>query len=106
MRDSIVGRIALLALVGAMAGSCAPPDPYVVSLKVTPTSTSMAPGTTERFTAIATYNDGSTGDVTDMANWHSTQERVVYFRHAGEAYASGPGTASVFASYDSASDTA
>jgi len=44
----------------------------VVSVQVLPSTASIAAGTTQQFTAIATFSDGSTEDITASANWTSS----------------------------------
>lgn len=44
----------------------------VVSIQVLPGSASIAAGTSQQFTAIATYTDGSTEDITSGATWTSS----------------------------------
>ena len=50
--------------------------PALVSISVTPPSISLALGYNEQFTAIATFSDGSTQDVTQSATWASSSPAV------------------------------
>ncbi|MBS0394369.1 MAG: DUF4082 domain-containing protein, partial [Proteobacteria bacterium] len=42
------------------------------SIVITPANPVVQPGTTQQFTATATYPDGSTGDVSSQASWSSS----------------------------------
>ena len=50
--------------------------PALVSLAVSPTSASIAQNTTLQFTAIGTFTDGSTQNVTASVQWTSTNRSV------------------------------
>ena len=65
----------------------------IVSLSVTPTGASFAKGTTQQFMVVATYSDGSTHDVTNQANFTSSDPTVVSVAAGGLATGNGPGTA-------------
>ena len=71
----------------------------VSSIAVTPANPSIAAGSTEQFTATATYSDNSTQDVTDAATWTSSSHSVATISSSGLATASSGGTSSITASY-------
>ena len=48
----------------------------LVSIAVTPEAASIPVGTTHQFTAIGSFSDGSTADVTAAATWESTTTQV------------------------------
>lgn len=48
----------------------------VVSIAVTPANPSVALGLTQQFTAIGTFSDGTTGDITASAAWTSSDTQV------------------------------
>jgi len=48
----------------------------LVSIAITPTVPSIAAGTTQQFTAIGTYSDGSTQDLTTTVTWSSSAAAV------------------------------
>lgn len=48
----------------------------LVSIAVTPTSTSTPPGSTVQFSAMGTYSDGSTKDLTTLGKWKSSATKV------------------------------
>ncbi len=51
-------------------------DATLVSIAVTPTGGSIAKGTTQRFTAVGTFSDGTTQDLTASAVWTSSSQAV------------------------------
>ena len=60
----------------------------------------VAPGGTTAFSAVATYSDGSTKDVTAQATWTPTDSTLpLYFSSAGTAQSSGRGEVVVSASF-------
>ena len=50
--------------------------PEIVSIFITPINNSIPDGATLQYTAIATYTDSSTADVTETATWSSTSPGV------------------------------
>ena len=69
---------------GAVKGSASlTVVPALVSIVVTPGNPSIAPGTTEQFTATGTYSDNSTQNVTNQATWVSTSPMVAAIGTAG-----------------------
>ncbi len=77
----------------------------IVSLSVTPTGASFAKGTTQQFTVIATYSDGSTHDVTNQASFTSSDPSVVSVAQGGLATGNGAGTAQLTVTVGSTSVT-
>ncbi len=69
------------------------------SIAVTPSSISVALGYSEQFTAIATFSDGSTQDVTQSATWASSSPTVAVVNSTGLAASMLVGTTSVSASF-------
>ncbi|MCX6224948.1 MAG: DUF3443 family protein [Bacteroidia bacterium] len=72
------------------------------SIAVTPASTSIAPGTTEQFTATGTYSDHSTKDITTSVTWNSDNTAVATISNIsgsnGLAASLASGTATITAS--------
>ena len=73
----------------------------LVSISVTPTSPSIALGTTQQFTATGTYSDNSTQDLTTSATWSSSIRAVATISNApgsnGLATSVGDGTTTITA---------
>jgi len=58
-------------------------DAIITSLQITPQNPQVSIGTTGRFTAIATYSDKTTSDVTQQASWSSADQRIAAIMPAG-----------------------
>ncbi len=84
----------------------APPPPTLTSIAVAPASASIAAGSTQQFTATATYSDGSTSNVTSTATWASTNTAVATVNASGLATAVSAGTASMSATLNGVSGSA
>jgi len=69
----------------------------VTSIAVSPTSPGITTGTTQQFTATATYSNGSTGNVTATATWTSSNTTVATVNSAGMATADSPGNTTISA---------
>ena len=73
-----VGPGSVTATLGGVSGSTSvtitgpPPAPPLVSILVLPSAMSLATGASQQYTAIGTYGDGSTQDVTGAVTWTST----------------------------------
>lgn len=55
----------------------------VVSIAISPGSGDLVAGITQQFTATATYSNGTTGNVTPMAGWRSSNTAVATITPAG-----------------------
>lgn len=72
----------------------------LVSLAVTPTPTTASVAGTRQFTAIGTFSDGTTADLTEGATWASSNTGVASVNAAGTALGVAPGTCSITATID------
>lgn len=71
----------------------------LISISVTPSSTgSLAVGTAASFSAVGTYSDNSTADITNQATWTSDNTAAATLSPGGTATAVAAGTANVTAS--------
>jgi uncharacterized protein YjdB len=76
------------------------------SIAVTPTNGSIAAGTTQQFTATATYSDASTSDVTVFSAWTSGATGVATVASpSGLARGVAPGAAPITATFAGKTDT-
>jgi hypothetical protein len=77
----------------------------LVSIEVTPASASIASGLTQQFTAVGTYTDNSTQDLTSAVTWASSSSAVASISNAsgsnGLATAAGVGSTNIAASLSS-----
>jgi hypothetical protein len=100
-----VGQTTISATFGGTTGSTilTVKPATLTSLQVTPTTPSAAKGTTVQFTAIATFSDNSTQDVTTQATWGSSSGGVATISNAtgsqGLATAVGVGTTTISATF-------
>ena len=69
----------------------------LVSIAVTPTNPSIAKGTTQQFTAIGTYSNSSTANLTNQVTWASSSPSVATINSTGLATALAQGTTSITA---------
>ncbi|WP_193003613.1 beta strand repeat-containing protein [Aeromonas simiae] len=69
----------------------------VQSIQVIPATTSLALGTQVHFTAIATLSDGSTVDITNQADWITSNAAIVTIDASGLATAIAKGSATLSA---------
>lgn len=51
-------------------------DAVIASIQITPASNSLAEGQNQQLTAIATYSDSTTADITSSASWSSTDTAI------------------------------
>jgi hypothetical protein len=66
------------------ASTSSAPAKSVTALRISGPA-SVAPGATAQLSAIATYMDGSTGDVTGVAHWNSSNTQVLSISASGVA---------------------
>ena len=71
----------------------------LVSIAVTPVNTSIAPGTVEGFSAVGTFSDGTTQNITQSANWTSSNSAVAAM-NGNNATALAAGTTAIGAAFD------
>ena len=69
----------------------------LTSISVTPTNPSIAQGTTQQFTAIGTYSDGTSWDITSEVTWKSDNTSVATVSPTGLATTVAQGTATITA---------
>ncbi len=72
------GSASIVAALGSISSSATltVTAATLVSVAVTPANPSIARGTTTQFTAIGTYTDGTTQDLTSQITWSSSDEVV------------------------------
>ena len=91
---------ALATVCGGVSSSDAAPK-KLVSIAITPTNPSIVLGTTEQFTATATYSDNSTRNLTTSVTWSSSAKSVATISNAarskGKATSKAVGTTTITA---------
>lgn len=71
----------------------------IVSIKVTPASSSLVNGSVQQFTAIGTFSDKTVKDITSSAVWRSSNTNIAFVDAAGRTVAGNvTGTAVISAS--------
>src|SRR5579863_5187617 len=88
---------------GGSSASPSPPSPTPQSLSVTAPGDSLIIGDTVPLTAILTYSDSSTQDVTASATWSAAPATVVTVSNSGLLTAVSAGSATVIATFSSLS---
>jgi len=81
-------------------GSITVTSAILLSIVITPSATSMAPGEIAQFTATGTYSDGTQRDITSAASWTSGTAAVATINAngiTGLAKALSPGTSTISA---------
>ncbi len=66
-----------------------------VSISMTPQNAYIGVGRTQQFTAIGTYGDGSTADITTTATWSSSSASVASVSSGGLVTANAAGTSTI-----------
>ena len=92
------GIASVTATSGSISGSAAlTVSPAVLtSLSISPGTASIAKGTSQQFTALGTYTDGSTQNVTSAMNWSSSSSAAT-ISATGLATGTGVGAATITA---------
>ncbi len=102
------GTAAVTVTAGGQSFTTAPvtvTPATLVSIAITPSSPSIASGTTQQFTATGTFSDGSTQDLSSQAVWSSSNPSVLTIDAAGNATSDSTGNAQVTATLNGVSAT-
>src|SRR5262249_11975696 len=102
-----VTKVGLFTGLLAIAGTSLVAVPVLESIAVTPANPSVAAGLTVPFTAIGTFSDGTTVDLTESVAWSSSDTVVALISNAagskGVASGLAPGTTQIAAQLGSVS---
>ena len=104
----IVGNTTITAVSGTVQGTAmlTVTSPVLASVSVTPANASIDAGDTQQFTAMGTYSDGSTQNLTSTAAWSSSASAIASVSSAGAALGNTVGTATISATAGSFTGTA
>jgi hypothetical protein len=69
------------------------------SLSITPAKASIPKGSTQQFSATAAFSDGSSQDVTGVANWSSTDSAIATVSAGGLVHGGDPGKTTISATF-------
>jgi len=96
------GSTTISAVFGGQVGaaSLTVTSATLTSLAVAPSSASIGVGSSQPFTATGTFSDGSTANVSLLANWTSTSVGVATVNSHGVASGLSSGTSTIAASFD------
>ena len=98
IRPATVLAVVLLTLItGCTCGEFFRDSKDVVGISISPTNTSIQPGTTQQFSATGTFPNGGTGDVTGQTSWTSSNRSVATIDASGLATGVGFGTTTISA---------
>ncbi len=106
------GSTTITALLGTVSGSTplTVTPATLVSIGVTPSTSTLPNGDTEQYTATGTYTDGTTQNLTSMVTWSSSAGTVAAISNAsgsnGLATATAQGSTTVSAALGSVSGSA
>ena len=102
------GNTTIQASLGSIVGSTplTVTPPVLVSIVVTPVNVGILVGNTQQYSAVGTYSDGSTQDVTSSAAWSSSNAAAATISAAGMATGVAPGSATIQALLGAISATA
>lgn len=103
-----VGSVTVTATMGSVSGNMAVTVsvPAIATIRITPSSFSVAAGQTKQLSASAVYSDGSVQDVTAQAAWGSSATSVMRVTAAGLATGVSQGSATLSATVGSITGTA
>ena len=97
-----VGTSSISATLVSLSGSTTVTVPSLVSISVTPSNPSLTLGAAQQFTALGTFSDGTTHDVTTLSTWNSSPVTVLSMQNIQNVpaigVAIGAGNATVTAS--------
>ncbi|MGH9513707.1 MAG: beta strand repeat-containing protein [Terriglobales bacterium] len=77
----------------------------LTGVTVNPASAVIAPASTQQYTAIATYDDGTSQNVSTIVTWSSSDTSVATVTAFGQATGQSSGTATIEADFGGASST-
>jgi trimeric autotransporter adhesin len=101
------GTANIIATIGALTDSSTLTvvPAHLTSIAVTPATQSIAAGTTLQFSAVGSFDDGSTQLLTNLT-WSSSSTSVMTITSGGVGIGVGPGTSTITAASGSVSGTA
>jgi trimeric autotransporter adhesin len=103
-----VASATITATLGGISGTTTleVTNATIVSISVSPTGRTIAPGTELAFTATGTFSDSSTQVLTTDSTWTSSNTAVATVGAGGVATAISPGTANVGAAFGGKTESA
>ena len=101
------GTVYISAASGTISGAAklTVTAPTLVSIALTPSNPSLTVGMTQQLTAIGTYTDGSTQDLTGSVAWSSTTKTIASVSTTGMVTANRAGQTAIKGVYNSVTGT-
>lgn len=72
----------------------------IQSIAVTPAATTVILGAPQQFTAVGSFSDGSTQDITSISQWSSSSPAVAVVNQNGTAFSASHGQTNIAAKYN------
>ena len=94
----IMALTALAVLLIAGCGEFFRDSNELVSIRVSPSNSTLQLSKTQQFMAIGTFGDSSSRDISSSVNWTSSSGKVALVNSSGIATAGGTGTTTIAAS--------
>ncbi len=104
---SILGQTTIQAKSGSVIATTllVVSNKTITSIAINPSNTTLSSGSTQQFSATATYSDGTTGDVTSSVSWTSSNTAVASITSGGFVTAVSTGTTTITATSGSIAGT-
>jgi hypothetical protein len=90
---------AVLAALGSLVGCSDAQFPYLTAIQVNPGTPSVAAGRTQQFTAVGTFSNSQTRDLTSLVKWSSSAAPVSTINSAGLAQSYSQGSSVITATF-------
>lgn len=101
IKGAAAGSTTVTAVLNGVTGSASltvtANAPTISSIAIKPANLTVTVGATQQFQAVATYSDGTTGDVTSKSTWTSSSTSVVTINASAVATAVAAGSATITA---------
>ena len=94
-----------LALYQQIASEAAGSAPTLIAIAISPSNAAMATGNQQSFTAVGTYSNGTTLNITGQMRWISSSPSVASISVRGLAAALNPGVATISATLNGVTST-
>ena len=92
--------VAVLAILGALTACGDAHLPLLTSIQVTPANSTIDIGQAQQFTAVGTFSDGSSKDVTNLVTWSSSNTSVATISASGLALGQAKGSSMISALFN------
>jgi uncharacterized protein YjdB len=93
---------AILAVLGALTACGDAHLPLLTSIQVSPANSTIDIGQTQQFTAVGTFSDGNTRDLSNLVTWSSSNTTVAAISSSGLALGQRQGSSRISATLNTA----